>query len=199
VNDVTELLHKVRTGDREAWDELYRLTEPELRKLARHWISRKGGPVRVQTTEVIQDAFIKLMRIHSPDWPHRGAFYMFASRNILWALIRLLPPSPDPTNEPTVDGLPAPDSGLALETLQTLKNALDDLERDLSEQHRAVVELRFMCECTLDDIADQLTISRDKAFRMSKIALQYLHEKLAPSFPELGNPRTTQTEVRNVL
>jgi RNA polymerase sigma factor (sigma-70 family) len=179
----TELLTKAGTGDREAWDQLYRQTEPELRKLARHWISRRCATGQVQTTEVIQDAFIRLMRIPSPDWPHRGAFYKFASSNILWALIRLLQ---SPPKRDDLDHVPAPETGLALETLLTLKNALDDLARDLSEQHRAVVELRHLGGCTLDQVADLLPISRYQAFRMDKIALEYLHEKLAPSFSDLG-------------
>ena len=183
MNDLTELLTKAGTGDRKAWDELYRRTEPELRKLARHWISWKCATGQVQTTEVIQNAFIKLMGIASPDWPHRGAFYKFASNNILWALIRLLQ---RPANQDELDDVPAPETGLALETLLTLKNALDDLARDLSEQHRTVVELRHLGGCTLDQVADLLPISRYQAFRMDKIALEYLHEKLAPSFSDLG-------------
>jgi RNA polymerase sigma factor (sigma-70 family) len=183
VDDVTELLKKVGTGDREAWDELYRLTEPELRKLAKHWISRRCASGRVQTTQVIQDAFIRLMRIPAPDWPHRGAFYQFASSNILWALIRLLRESP---NGDDLDDVPAPERGLALETLLTLKNALEDLARDLSEQHRTVVEMLHLGEYTLDQVADVLPISRYQAFRMNKIALAYLHEKLASGFSDLG-------------
>ena len=181
MDDLTELLKKVCTSDREAWDELYRRTEPELRKLARHWIRRRCAWEKVNTTQVIQDAFIKLMQIPSPDWPHRGAFYKFASSNILWALIRLLQ---QPTNGEVLKDVPAPVRGLALDTLLTLKKALDDLARDLSEQHRAVVELHHLGECTLDEIAELLPISRWQAFRMNKIALEYLKEKLAPAFSD---------------
>jgi DNA-directed RNA polymerase specialized sigma subunit len=72
-------------------------------------------------------------------------------------------------------------------TLLTLQQALEDLEQTLSETHRAVVELRFLAECTLDEVAELLSISsRDKAFRISKVALAYLRERLAPSFPGFG-------------
>src|SRR6516162_9979841 len=90
VTDMTELLEPAISGDRQAQAELYRRTEPELRKLARHWIRRKFAKERVRTTEVIDLAFEKLMGISSPGWQHRGAFYVFASRNILWVLIGLL-------------------------------------------------------------------------------------------------------------
>jgi RNA polymerase sigma factor (sigma-70 family) len=188
VGDVTKLLVRIAQGDLQAWDELYPLTEPELRKLALHWIKRNRARGRVRTTVVIDDAFVKLMRFDSPSWQHRGAFYMFASRNILRIVIdelrrlgRLPPPSPiDPDESVPVDGL-------SLHTLLTLQQALVDLGQTLSETHRVVVELRFLGEFTLDEVAEQLSIGRDRVFRMSKIALEYMRERLAPSFPDLGH------------
>jgi RNA polymerase sigma factor (sigma-70 family) len=184
VDEVTKLLERIAEGDRQAESELYRLTEAELRKLARHWINRMCPGGRVRTTDVIDQAFVKLMRIPSPNWQHRGAFYAFASRNILHIVIdelRRLPPSQPPVS----DGIPHPINGLSVHTLLTLQQALVDLGQDVSETHRVVVELRFMEECTLDEVAEQLSISRDKVFRISKIALEYLRERLTPSFPDL--------------
>jgi RNA polymerase sigma factor (sigma-70 family) len=184
-DDVTKLLNEACRGDPEAWDKLYRRTEHELRKLARHWIRRRCAGERIHTTEVIQDAFLKLMKIRSPEWPHRGAFYKFASRNILWALLRLLRRPRDSPNGADLGNVPAPDSRRAEDAVEALRKALEDLGRDLSEDHRTVVELRYLGECTLDQVAEILPISRDKAFRMTTVALEYLREKLRPSFSEL--------------
>jgi DNA-directed RNA polymerase sigma subunit (sigma70/sigma32) len=71
--------------------------------------------------------------------------------------------------------------------LLTLRTALEDLGRDLSDTHRVVVEMRFLGEYTLDEVAGLLSITRDKAFRMSQIALEYLRDKLGPSFPAFGH------------
>jgi DNA-directed RNA polymerase specialized sigma24 family protein len=182
LNGLTELLTKAAAGDRQAWEEVYCRTEPELRKLAKYWIKHKCANGIVQTTEVILEALKVLMGIQSPDWPHRHAFFKFASNNILWALIRLLK-SHWEHDELTVD-VPAAERSLAVETLQTLKDALDDLSRELSEQHRRVVELRHLCGLTLVEVTKMLPISIYQAFRMDHIALNYLHEKLAPSFSE---------------
>jgi DNA-directed RNA polymerase specialized sigma24 family protein len=191
MDDVTELLEKASQGDHQAQDELYRLTEPELRNLARHWIRRHFAGERVRTTEVIDRAFGKLMRIPSPHWQHRGAFYAFASRNlhcVLIDLLRHLPSQPAPLpGGDELDRVPARARGLTLHTLLTLREALEDLGRVLSETHRAIVELRFLWECTLDEAAERLSIGRDRAFRMSRVALAYLREKLGPSFPDLGH------------
>jgi RNA polymerase sigma factor (TIGR02999 family) len=190
VGDVTELLDKATRGDPQAQDELYRQTEPELRKLARHWIRRKFAQERVRTTEVIDGAFVKLMRLPAPGWQHRGAFFVFASRNLFTVLIDLLRDlSRQPANLPDEDLEKIPDRarGLTLHTLLALREALEDLGRTLSETHRAVVELRFLGECTLDAVATLLSISRDEVFRKSRIALAYLREKLGAGFPDLGH------------
>src|SRR5262249_31282929 len=158
MSDVTELLAKAAAGDRQAKDDLYRLTEPELRKLALHWIRRKSAKERVRTTEVIDRAFLKLMRIDSAKWQHRGVFYKFASRNILGVLIDLLPPFSPFENLPAGDPPERP-GGVTQHTLLTLRQALEDLGRTLSEDHRAVVELRFLGECTLDHVAEHLPIT----------------------------------------
>ncbi len=186
MGDVTKLLVRIAEGDFQAWDELYPLTEPELRKLALHWIKKKDARDRVRTTVVIDDAFVKLMQIDSPNWQHRGAFYMFASRNILWILINYLRPvgpQPSPIDPDELESV----NGLSVHTLLTLQQALVDLGKALSETHRKVVELRFLGEFTLDEVAEQLSLSRDQVFRMSTIALEYLRERLAPSFPDLGH------------
>jgi RNA polymerase sigma factor (sigma-70 family) len=191
MSDVTELLANAAAGDRQAQADLYRLTEPELRKLALHWIRRNSAKGRVRTTEVIDGAFVKLMRIASPRWQHRGAFYTFASRNILHLLIDLLRQMrPRPASLPDggdAGGPPARPGGLTQHGLLTLRQALEDLGEALSEDHRAVVELRFLGECTLDEVAELLSITRDKAFRMSNVALAYLRERLGPSFPDFGH------------
>ena len=119
MGDVTKLLVRIAEGDLQAWDELYPLTEPELRKLALHWIKKKDARDRVPTTVVIDDAFVKLMQIDSPNWQHRGAFYMFASRNILWILINYLRPvgpQPSPIDPDELESV----NGLSVHTLLTL-------------------------------------------------------------------------------
>jgi RNA polymerase sigma factor (sigma-70 family) len=192
VGDVTELLGKASAGDRQAQDELYRRTEPELRKLARHWIRRYRAGGQVSTTEVIDGAFLKLMRISAPGWGHRGHFYKFASRNLHTLVIDELRwlrrwRATDLPDGNDLDRMPARDGGLTLYTLLALRDALEDLGRHISGTHREVVELIVFGECTLDQVAMLLRISRDTARRMRIVALEYLREKLGPSFPDLSH------------
>ena len=95
--EITTLFEPALAGDRAAQDQLFRLTEPELRKLAAHWLRRYGSEQRVRATELIDAAFVRLVRPGgdephraNPGWRHRGAFYSYVCRNMLQALIDLL-------------------------------------------------------------------------------------------------------------
>lgn len=189
MHDVTELLKRAINGDRQAQDELYRRTEPELQKLAWHWIRSYHAKGRVTTTGVIDWAFVKLMQIDSPNWEHRGHFYAYASNNIRWVLIKALKELnglPGQVDGVNLDGMPAPAEGLALQTLLALQEAIENLGRDISEEHRRVAELRYLLGYKLREVSKLLSINQSKAFQMSTIALEYLREKLRPYCAEIG-------------
>lgn len=183
MGDITVLLDDALRGDRKAQDELYRKTEPELRKLALNWIARKGA--RVRTTEAIERAFLRLMRLGPRGWQHRGHFYAYACKNMSCVVIDLIRECKPAPKELPADALAAP-LAVTAHSFLALHQALQDLERDLSERHRTIVEMRFLGECTLDEIAELLSINRDKVFRESKVALLYLRQKLQASFPNFG-------------
>jgi RNA polymerase sigma factor (sigma-70 family) len=189
VGAFTELLAK---RDREAQDELYRQTEPELRKLAQHWIHRYKAKNLVRTTEVMDAGFVRLFQDLVPDVRHRGAYFLFASRNLFRALIDLLrvyfkQHRFEHERDGLDDDMPAPAEPLTIRTVLTLQGALEDLGSVLSETHRQVVELLILAECTMDEVAKLLSINRYKVRSMRNVALAYLHEKLGPSFPDLDH------------
>jgi RNA polymerase sigma factor (TIGR02999 family) len=190
---VTELLPKALSGDRQSQDELFRLVEPELRQLAWHWLLRLTAQERVQVSDVLDRVFLKLMNIQSPDWEHRGQFYSYACRNMPGVLIDLLRAQDrdrrakeDGDQNAIVKGAAASVRGPSEASLISLRQALSDLERDLSPEHRRVIELKFMGEFTLDEIADLTSIHRSSVDRMIKVSRLYLRDALKSSFPDFG-------------
>jgi RNA polymerase sigma factor (TIGR02999 family) len=78
--DVTTLLQRVSNGDQRARDELFRRVEKDLRRHA-HGILRHERPdPLLQTTALIDDAFLKLTHNQHIDWQHRAQFYRWAAR-----------------------------------------------------------------------------------------------------------------------
>jgi RNA polymerase sigma factor (sigma-70 family) len=137
VAEITALFEPALKGDRTAQDQLFRLAEPELRKLAAHWLRRYGSEQRVRATELIDAAFVRLVRPGcgeesdrvNPGWRHRGAFYAYVCRNMLQALIDMLrhqgrPRNPDVVRHILIDALREADG-----ITQALRKAAGNAER----------------------------------------------------------------------
>jgi RNA polymerase sigma-70 factor, ECF subfamily len=188
---LTELLGRASRGDRQAQEDLYRVLEPELRKLAHHRFLQHGARERVRITEVVDLAFLRLFppqpgaNAHPVHWRHRGHFFAFVSRNIMQVLIDLLRREPEKTV--AVGGeAEAPGEELTRDTLLTLRDALDELEEALSPLHRTIVDLRFWGGCTFDEIAELTGTPKTTVFEELHIALAFLKDRLRASFPDFG-------------
>ena len=86
-DDVTALLRLVQGGDRQARDDLFRLVENELRKRAKARLSRERPGHGLQTTELIDETFLKLLGGTPVTWEGRSHFYASAARAMRQILI----------------------------------------------------------------------------------------------------------------
>ena len=87
-HEVTMLLQKIgRGGDesRVALDNLLPIVYDELRRLAASFLQREHA-VSLQTTELVHEAYFKLMDQRTVDWQNRGQFFAIAAQ----AMRRLL-------------------------------------------------------------------------------------------------------------
>ena len=57
---ITELIERARDGDRAAEAEVAGIIYPELRRLARHYLSTERRGHTLQTTELIHEAWLRL-------------------------------------------------------------------------------------------------------------------------------------------
>ena len=70
--DVTKLLHAWADGDKRALDELIPLVYAEIHRLARNRLRREGPGKRLQTTEVVNEAYLQLVRQRHVRWQSRA-------------------------------------------------------------------------------------------------------------------------------
>jgi RNA polymerase sigma factor (TIGR02999 family) len=75
---VTELLQAWCEGDRDALDRLVPLVEDELHQLAHHYLSRERASHTLQTTALVNEAYLKLVRQHV-RWQNRAHFFGIAA------------------------------------------------------------------------------------------------------------------------
>src|SRR5437870_7186281 len=78
--NVTRLLHQWRDGSRAALDRLIPLVYNELNALASRQLAREWRHDRLQTTTVVNEAYIKLFAQRDVDWQNRGHFFAIAAQ-----------------------------------------------------------------------------------------------------------------------
>ncbi len=77
--DITRLLLTARDrATADAADRLFRAVEGELRALARSLTARRPGDPTVQTTLLVDEAFVRLVNDPTREWADRAAFYRVA-------------------------------------------------------------------------------------------------------------------------
>ncbi|MDQ3118572.1 MAG: ECF-type sigma factor, partial [Verrucomicrobiota bacterium] len=72
---VTQLLCDWRGGDPSALEKLIPLVQPELQRLAHHYMSRERSGHTLQTTALIDDAYLQLADNTHPQWQNRAHFF----------------------------------------------------------------------------------------------------------------------------
>src|SRR5215471_14791309 len=78
--EITELLHRWRSGDQAAETRLFELVQPDLRRLARHYMRRERAGHTLQPTDLLNETYLKLTGARKIDWRDRGHFFALAAR-----------------------------------------------------------------------------------------------------------------------
>jgi RNA polymerase sigma factor (TIGR02999 family) len=78
--EITELLKAWGRGDKAALDELIPLCYQELRRLAHHHIRRERPGHSLQTSALVNEAFLRLTDWENVDWQNRAHFFAMAAR-----------------------------------------------------------------------------------------------------------------------
>ena len=77
---ITALLARVRHGDRKALESLVPLVSQELRRLARNQLRAERSGHTLQPTDLIDEAYIRLLQGSQPEWESRAHFFSIAAR-----------------------------------------------------------------------------------------------------------------------
>ena len=78
--EVTQLLGDWSGGDERALEKLFPLMQPELHRLAHHYMSRERPGHTLQTTAVLNEAYLRLVENTQPSWQNRTHFMAAAAQ-----------------------------------------------------------------------------------------------------------------------
>jgi RNA polymerase sigma factor (TIGR02999 family) len=166
---VTQLLCQWRGGDPHALEKLIPLVQPELQRLAQHYMSRERPGHTLQTTALLDDAYLQLAGKSHLQWENRAHFFAVAAQLMRRIMVdharqRHALKRGGGAIRVTLDECAAVTETRAAELL-----ALDEaLEKLAAADHRkaTVVEMRYFGGLTMEEIADVLkihvnTVTRD--------------------------------------
>ena len=180
--EITAMLRAWGEGEREASDELVRLVYNELRRQARYHLRRERANHTLQTTALINEAYIKLIEQRSVKWESRTHFFALAAEMMRRILV-------DHAKTKYRKKRGGKEENLPLETalnITTTENdvdliALDEALTRLAEidrQQAKIVELRYFSGLTVEETAKVLTISTATVKRDWAMAKAWLRREL---------------------
>lgn len=79
-HEVTQLLMDWGNGDQAALDKLVPLVYDELRRMAHHYMARENPDHTLQTTALVNDAYLRLIDQNRTHWQNRAQFFGIAAR-----------------------------------------------------------------------------------------------------------------------
>ena len=182
MNDVTQILSQIESGDPGAAEQLLPLVYNDLRRLAQAKLANEKPGQTLQATALVHEAYLRLVGDESEQaWDSRGHFFAAAAeamRRILIETARRKQRDKYGGNLARIDLEDAQIAGLERpERLLALDAALAQLEEQDPEK-AALVKLRFFVRLTNEEAAALLGISATTAKRHWTYARAWLERQM---------------------
>jgi RNA polymerase sigma factor (TIGR02999 family) len=178
---VTQLLRAWSDGDEAALAALVPLVEAELRRLARVYMARERQGHTLQTTALVNEAYLRLVQVQDVRWQGKSHFLGIASRLMRRVLVdharrRAFRKRGGGDANVTLDEAMAisPCPNLDVVALDRALGALAALD----ERKSRVVEMRFFGGMSVDETAEALHVSTDTVKRDWRVAKLWLLREL---------------------
>ena len=186
---VTQLLGDWSGGDEGALEKLIPLVQPELHRLAHHYMSRERAGHTLQTTALLDEAYLRLVENNERSWQNRTHFVAAAAQLMRRIMVdhareRHALKRGGGARKVTLDEA-APVADARSEELLALDEALARLALQDARKGQ-IVELRYFGGLTVEETAEFLKLSRRTVEREWAMAKAWLYRALSGEEPD-GN------------
>ena len=182
LQEITQLLCNWSQGDKAALDQLMPLVYPELRRLAKRHMAREDPAHTLQTSALINEAYLKLVDQKSVQWQSRAHFFAVAAQVMRHILVDHARTRNYAKRGGGALKLPLDEAAALTEQRATQLVALDDALRDLSAldaRKSQIIELRFFGGLSLEETAEVMKISPSTVQREWRAAKAWLHRTMS--------------------
>jgi len=180
-DDVSALLRAWSDGDQRALAQLMPIVYDELRRLAHRYMKRERVGHSLQTTALVNEAYMRLVDYKRMDWQDRAHFLAVSAQ----AMRRILVDHARRRNSKRgadVEHVPLEADTIIGQDRSSDLVSLDDALKALAERaprKAKVVELRFFGGLTVEEAAEVLRVSPITVMREWKSAKAWLYRELA--------------------
>lgn len=192
--EVSLLLRAWSDGDRQALDKLTPIVYEELRRLARHYMRGERPGHSLQTTALVNEAYLRLVDYQRMQWQNRAHFFAVSAQ----AMRRILVDHARRRNLKRGRGLQRvslDDTAVVATEREADLVKLDDALRALAEtdpRKARVVELRFFGGLSVEEVAEVLKVSPVTVMRDWSTARAWLYREMIGESKH--GPKTLETD-----
>lgn len=181
---ITKLLKAHSSGDQQALDKLMPLVYKNMREMAHYRLQGERSDHTLNTTDLVHEAYLKMVQFNRIDWENRAHFFGIASqimRNILvdYAVRKKAQKRGGDRQRVTL-GKQKLSTEVNFNEVLSIHQALERLA-EIDERQVRVVECRFFGGLTLEETAKALDISTATVSRDWKMARAWLNRELTES------------------
>ena len=179
--DVTQLLNRWSEGDAEALEALTPIIYSELHKIARRYMGRERAGHTLQTTALVNEAYVRLIDWKNAKFENRAHFFGVSAQLMRRILVdfarrrRYQKRGGDWQKVTLAEGFDVATN--VNNDLMVVDEALHELAT-LDPRKARVVELRFFAGLSLEETAEALNVSTDTVGRDWRAAKAWLTREL---------------------
>lgn len=181
-NEITRLLVAWSDGDQVARDQLMSAVYQELHRLAHHHMKRESPGHTLQTSALVNEAFLKLIDQKEVQWRNRAHFFAIAAQMMRRILVDYARSRSYAKRGGGIRNLPLDEALIVSDERNAEVLALDEtLERlaELDPRKGQIVELRFFGGLSIEETAEVLTVSPGTVMRDWTLAKAWLRREMA--------------------
>lgn len=183
---VTQLLVRLRKGEKGVFDQIYPLIYKKLHRMAHSHMARQNPNHTLSKTELVHEAYLKMIDQTQIEFNDKSHFLAIASRCMRQILIDYARKKQaekrggQDKDVTYIDELFSAENKKA-EELINLDAALEELST-LNERLAKVVEMRFFGEMTIEETAEALDVSKSTVKRDWMKSRGWLYKELKGKF-----------------
>jgi len=180
-NEVTQLLVAWSNGDSAARDALIPLVHDELRRLAHRYMGRERADHTLQTSALVNEAYLRLIDQRDMKWQNRAQFFGIAAQMMRRILVDYARKRGFAKHGGELRAVPLDEVMIVSPERAAEVVELDDALKCLAEfdqRKSQIIELRFFGGLSIEETAEVLGVSPGTVMRDWTLAKAWLRREM---------------------